>query len=224
MKSGYFCAAGISKSKAAHVRPVIRYANLSTALLACNGGPFDMASLVDLGMVHYFGKAPETEDHIFNPKYARVVKFMKPDEFWELISSYAKPTLADIFGPDLISHGQGCVVECGKGRCSLGCLSLSEKPRLFVNKHGKIRIAIDDGTAQAVLSVTDLRLYEKDDITPNKKLVYQVSRRVNGGVNVLLSVGLTRPWKKEGEPKEFHWLQVNNLHLEDDPTWRYKVG
>ena len=221
MKSGYFCAAGINKSKNTHIRPVILYANLSTKLLTCNGGPFDMAALVDLGMVHYHGAAPETEDHIFNPKYTRLVKYLKPDEFWELINAHSCPSLREIFGPDLTQHGQGYVVDCGKGICSLGCLLPSDRPRLYINNYGKIRISLVEGEFQAGLSVTDLRLYEADNETPKKKLVYHVSQRIRDGVKVVLGVGLTRPWKKEGEDKALHWLQVNNIHLEDNPTWGF---
>jgi acyl CoA:acetate/3-ketoacid CoA transferase beta subunit len=66
-----------------------------------------------------------------------------------------------------------------------------------------------------------LRLYEADNETPKKKLVYHVSQRIRDGVKVVLGVGLTRPWKKEGEDKALHWLQVNNIHLEDNPTWGF---
>jgi len=33
-------------------------------------------------------------------------------------------------------------------------------------------------------------------------------------------LGLTRPWRKRGDTAERHWLQVNNIHLRDDPLWR----
>jgi len=39
------------------------------------------------------------------------------------------------------------------------------------------------------------------------------------GVPVIVSVGVTRAFAvHEGEPA-LHWLQINNLHLEDDPAW-----
>jgi hypothetical protein len=37
---------------------------------------------------------------------------------------------------------------------------------------------------------------------------------------VILSVGLTRPWRKQEDTAERHWLQVNNVHLQDNPLWR----
>jgi hypothetical protein len=37
------------------------------------------------------------------------------------------------------------------------------------------------------------------------------------GVPVILSVGLTRPFRRDGNDSARHWLQVNNIHLGDDP-------
>ena len=36
----------------------------------------------------------------------------------------------------------------------------------------------------------------------------------------MLGVGLTRPFAPTAGEPPLHWLQVNNLHLEDDPAWR----
>jgi hypothetical protein len=75
-------------------------------------------------------------------------------------------------------------------------------------------------TPSVDLSVTDLRLYEKDHKTPRRKLVADVQERIEAGVESILSLGLTRPWRKQGDTTERHWLQVNNIHLKDDPLWR----
>jgi hypothetical protein len=47
-----------------------------------------------------------------------------------------------------------------------------------------------------------------------------VQGRIEAGVEVILSVGLTRAWRKQNDTAERHWLQVNNIHLKDDPLWR----
>jgi hypothetical protein len=47
-----------------------------------------------------------------------------------------------------------------------------------------------------------------------------VRRRIQAGVEVILSVGLTRLWRKQEDAAERHWLQVNNVHLQDDPLWK----
>jgi hypothetical protein len=48
----------------------------------------------------------------------------------------------------------------------------------------------------------------------------RVAERIVGGTGLLLSVGLTRPFSNSPSSPPVHWLQVNNIHLEDDPTWR----
>jgi hypothetical protein len=49
-----------------------------------------------------------------------------------------------------------------------------------------------------------------------------VEKRLKSGVEAILSVGLTRPWQKWGDTAERHWLQVNNIHLKDDPLWQLR--
>ena len=51
-------------------------------------------------------------------------------------------------------------------------------------------------------------------------VVADLNRRLAGGVPVILSVGLSRPYAKPGDPDERHWLQVNGIHLEDNPVWQ----
>jgi hypothetical protein len=41
-------------------------------------------------------------------------------------------------------------------------------------------------------------------------------------METILSVGLTRPWQKRGDDAERHWLQLNNIHLRDDPLWQLR--
>jgi hypothetical protein len=50
-----------------------------------------------------------------------------------------------------------------------------------------------------------------------------VEERLKSGVEAILSVGLTRPWQKRGDTAERHWLQVNNIHLKDDPLWQLRA-
>jgi hypothetical protein len=73
------------------------------------------------------------------------------------------------------------------------------------------------------LSVNDLRLYERDGRTPRRELVASVEERLKSGVEAILSVGLTRPWQKRSDTAERHWLQVNNIHLKDDPLWQLRA-
>ena len=52
MQPGYICVAGVEITRGKRVRPVT-YGRLPTSLLAREGGPFDMAALVELGPVSH---------------------------------------------------------------------------------------------------------------------------------------------------------------------------
>jgi hypothetical protein len=71
-----------------------------------------------------------------------------------------------------------------------------------------------DGLFNLSVSVTDIRLYRDDHLTPAGNIVSQVVGRIESGEEVILSVGLTRAFAGS------HWLQVNNIHLESCPTWQ----
>jgi len=218
MRPGHICVAGVDVSSGQHIRPVLR-GGLTIDLLARNGGPFDLADLVDLGMVEYCGQAPETEDFSFDQRAARCVRHIPPAHFWGLLQRVARTSLAQIFGPALRPFRRGCVVDLNAGEASLGCLIPADPPRLYVNDYGKIRAIITDGTFTADLSVTDLRLCDTNHRTPKFALVERVGSEMRGGGSVVLSVGLARPWRHPGDTVERHWLQVNNIHLEDEAVW-----
>jgi hypothetical protein len=55
---------------------------------------------------------------------------------------------------------------------------------------------------------------------PRRDLVGQIAARIAKGAGVIVAVGLSRPWQKLDDTVERHWLQVNNIHLEDDPAWQ----
>jgi hypothetical protein len=83
MQPGYICVAGVDVSNGQHIRPVLR-GRLTVDLLACNGGPFNLANLVDLGKVEYCGQAPETEDYSFDQRNARCIRRIPHTHFWEM--------------------------------------------------------------------------------------------------------------------------------------------
>jgi hypothetical protein len=219
MQPGYVCVAGINLASGRHVRPVLRYEQLTRDLLALNGGPFNMAALVDLGPVKYCGQAPELEDHSFHFLNARCTGIVSPERFWRLLQAAAHTSIAEIFGPAVQSFRRGCVVDVGAGKASLGCLIPAIPPTLTVTSQGQIRADITDGTFTTNVSVTDLRLCEADHKTPKEKLIREINTRIQDGTPVILSVGLTRPWKHPDDSIERHWLQVNNVHLEDCVVW-----
>lgn len=219
MQPGFICVAGLDLQTGRHIRPVL-FGRLMISLLERYGGPFDIGRVVDLGTPHYEGRPPEVEDYRFEPGRIQAVRDASPKEFWSLLVRAAQPKLQEIFGADLRPHGRTCVVDVGQGQASLGCLRLTRRPRLWVNQNERIRAVLDDGELEATVGVTDLRLYEQDGQTPRQAIVEAVAARIADGVGVFVSAGLTRPWMKPGESVARHWLQVNNLHLEDTPVWK----
>ena len=222
MQPGYICVAGVDVNTLNHVRPVLRYGRLTTGLLGPNGGPLDIGSVVDLGPTTYAGHAPELEDHRFDPARATRLFDDDPDDYWELLTQVARGSLAEIFGTALELWDESGTVEVGEGQASLGCLKPEKQPWLYVDHRGTVRMVLDYLMPSVNLAVNDLRLYERDHRTPRRDLVAAMQSRLEAGVEAILSVGLTRPWRKRGDTAERHWLQVNNIHLRDDPLWRPK--
>jgi hypothetical protein len=225
MQYGYVCVAGVDVETGRRVRPVLRKARLPSAVLARYGGPFDMATVVELGVTEPMPTKPEVEDHAFTHWRARRVDQIDPTLFWEMLRFLAKPSLGELFGPDLRRYGsRGAAVEVERGQASLGCLVPSRPPRLYCrsrdNRASQVRLEVTDGQLDLDLGVADIRLYAEDHLTPHPDLVQRVSRSIAGGAGVVLSVGLTRPFSPTPDQPAVHWLQANNLHLEDDPAWR----
>ena len=181
---------------------------------------FDIAAIVDFGATQPHRHPPETEDHLFTPATASVVDEMTPTRFWKMLKDSSAPDLRSIFGSDLRSYGTSAVVDVNAGETSLGCLRLETPPSIEINSWDKIRAHVTDGEFDLDLSVTDLRLYREDHQTPRRKLVGEIEKRIGAGVPVILAVGLTRAFRKRGDVTSYHWLQVNNIHLEDAPIWK----
>ena len=220
MQPGYFCVAGVELDTPRHVRPVLRRGRLTTDLLRANGGPFDLGSFVDLGLTTSAGHAPELEDHRFDPTTARWLSDDEPDDFWGVIELMAQESLTDIFGTELELWDESGTVDVGEGQASLGCLKPEEQPWLYVDHRGTVRLVLDYLMPSVDMAVNDLRLYDRDQRTPRRNLVSGLQKRLESGVETILSVGLTRPWQKRGDDAERHWLQVNNIHPEDAPLWQ----
>jgi hypothetical protein len=120
------------------------------------------------------------------------------------------------------------VTDLGTGTASLGVLVPLGRPRLSLDTKpdGRevVRLQVWDGELRLDLSVTDLRLYSDDGATPDAVKVREVAQRLDRGVPALLCVGLTRPFASRPNDAPVHWLQVNNIHLADDPCWRLVPG
>jgi Dual OB-containing domain len=222
MQPGYFCVAGLEANTPRHIRPVLRHGRLTIDLLSTGGGPFDIGAMVDLGPTTHAPHAPELEDHRFDPSSTHRLSDDDPDAYWSTLDGVAQESLEEIFGSALELWDESGTVDVGEGQASLGCLRPEKQPWLYVDHRGTVRMVLDYLIPSVDLSVNDLRLYERDGRTPRRNLVDSVQRRLKAGVEIILSVGLTRPWQKWGDTEERHWLQVNNIHLEDNPLWQLK--
>jgi hypothetical protein len=223
MKAPNICIAGIEPGTGYQIRPVIRQGQLNTALLDCMGGCINMAKVLETGPVKDVGQKPEVEDRLFNPSRLAEVKRLKPHEFWGLMLTYSKDSLREIFGDDLEARKFSCVVKKGAGIASLGLLLPQKTPAIELNEFEgkkKIRVKLIEKDQTFYLSLTDLRFYGKDLETPNEESVKNISRRLKSGARAILSVGLTRPFSPRPNEAACHWLQVNNIHMLDDPTWQ----
>ncbi|MDQ3864344.1 MAG: hypothetical protein M3317_12780 [Actinomycetota bacterium] len=222
MQPGYFCVAGVDVNTSRHIRPVLHSGRLTVDLLSTGGGPFDIGSVVELGPTTYTGSAPELEDYRFDPSSTRRLFDEEPGDYWDALEKAAHESLEEIFGPALELWDESGTVDVGEGRASLGCLKPERQPWLYVDHRGTVRMVLDYLIPSVDLSVNDLRLYERDGRTPRRDLVASVEQRLKAGVETILSVGLTRPWQKRSDTAERHWLQVNNIHLKDDPLWQLR--
>jgi hypothetical protein len=222
MQHGYICVAGVDVDTNRHVRPEA-YGRLSLRLLARHGGPFAIGHVVDLGATTPTGRPPEVEDHRFEPRRATRRRVVPPSEFWTCLMQVAKPRLADIFGPQLAPRGRRtCGVDAGQGEASLGCLLATGTLDLYLrprpDKPAQVRMHLSDGDFDVDISVTDMRLYD-DDMSPATDAVRHLAEQLKIGTRTILSVGLTRAFAPDPALPAVHWLQVNNIHPEDNPIW-----
>jgi hypothetical protein len=216
MKPGYICVAGIEPDTEKHIRPVLDRRRLSRTLLRKDGGVFEIGALVDLGPVRRVGHPPETEDYEFSAENLTYQRRLKPDAFWKCLVQTSHSSLRRIFGKELEQRESSCTVNINSGIASLGHFRPKQISYFGVNPWGKIRIHISDGEFNPDLSVTDIRLYKTDQQTVRSRILKSLADRLPK-TSVILAVGLTRPWRKGNDNTERHWLQVNNIHLEEDP-------
>ena len=79
---------------------------------------------------------------------------------------------------------------------------------------------LTSGQRQFEVSAKDIRLYQSDHVTPCAATVARVNERLErGNAEVILTVGLSRRFKKTVKDPPFYFLQVNNIHFEGDSVW-----
>jgi hypothetical protein len=225
MHGGHICVAGLDLETHQQIRPVLGDQHLPFYFLARYGGPFDMARIVELGAARPTPDPPHVEDHVFVASRAKVYRRAFSHEFWGLLESQARSRLREIFGDALRPVGRSRYgTDVGRGQASLGFLRVARPPELYlaVNRDGKpqIRMNLSDGEIEADVGVTDLRLCGPNHTTPDRDQVQAVARRICGSDQVILSLGLTRKFRPSQQAEYAHYLQVNNIHLKEEPTWQ----
>lgn len=218
MKSPYICVAGVNLADGSHVRPVLDKQSRHGKQIhrdTLTDGLFGLGKVVDLGPVTHRPENPQREDHLFALERIQVVSQCDPLGFSQLMESIAKKSLALIFGTSLQKTSSRKIgILGGLGECSLGVYKPKEaKITQEFNQYGKheVRLEFEDPDLGDISSpITDIRLWEDDQITPNKQWVEYARGRLSGCV---LAMGLGREYRGK------NWLQVNNIFLADDPFW-----
>jgi len=224
MLEGRICVAGIDMETRQHVRPVFQRERMDAFMLARNGGPFEMASIVRLPDARPVGRPPEVEDHAFDWMRASLEQPVEGGRFWRMLERVAGGSVEGLFGPTLTREPSGsCWAPEGVGRASLGVLLPPARPQLQLEEirgRQRVRLSLREGGHSLRLSVTDIRFFEADLATPSRAAVESVAARLCAGVEVILGLGLTRPYARSDQEAPRHWLQVTAIHLRDDPAWR----
>jgi hypothetical protein len=215
MQKGFMCVAGIDLESGRSIRPVLDR-QMRIDMLACHGGPFELGRIVDLGETRFVGRVPEIEDRQFDASQARVDEVLAPDHFRQLLESVALERLEAIFGRELQNVGTTCAVDEQRGLRSLGCVWATKcelRAETALSGTRRIRLAIVSDRGLLQLPVTDIRLYGEDHVMVDERKVASVAEPLRHTERVLLSVGLSRPYRRAADQPARHWLQVNNLHF-----------
>lgn len=220
MRYPYVCVAG-NRTDRTHIRPVLFGAQLRRALLRSEGGPFSLGTVVNLGPTQPCPDVPEVEDVTFSPEKVQDEKRLESTSFGKFMKQVAESSLQDIFGNDLVRlSGTSAAVAKGVGKASLGVLQADGDVDLQSGKpdgEHEIRCTfVDKALGELSLKVTDLRLWEKDHVTPAFSKIEAIRSRLR---DCQLAVGLTRFYEIQRYPGFGHWLQVNNVFPIDDPLW-----
>jgi hypothetical protein len=214
MNPGHVCAAGFDPATLRPIRPVLERPQLLPVRL-CQGRPprLRVRSVLDLHSARPCGEKPEVEDHECLLGHLVEKKQLLHSELWPMLTKMVKPGLQAIFGKELQPTGKTFSTPAHEGAGSLGYVHPVYRFRLhlemdrFENEERlKLQYVVHDRTFH--LPVTDLRFYTLPDFRIDQKAVNAVNGLFEGSEDVILAVGLTRPFMEK------HWLQVNSIYFE----------
>jgi hypothetical protein len=224
MERGYICVAGINLATLQHLRLVLRRERLKTRFLARYGGPFDIGRILAFRHGRPRPKPPHVEDYVISISQLIFKAVAESEQYWEMLKDISKTGLKDIFGSSLRQFGtSSCGTAPGQGEASLGCLRLKKRPEIYFGGRpgrSQVRMRLTDGELDVDAPVTDLRLYAEDHYSPQISLVEEVQQKIRTSQGLILSVGLTRAFAAAPDQPPVHWLQINNLHFQEQPVWQ----
>ena len=229
MAPGFVCVAGIEQGTMRHVRPKTNR-QLRLEHVVSHGGVFGLGAIVDLGRVRSSATPPEVEDRNFLEHRLSHAGTIGATAFQSLLQTVSQTRLQRIFGRDLTRVGSSCAMPKATGDASLGVLKLSSVDDLFVEQrqsargaYETLRIALTVGQYSFRFPVTDLRFARMSSCglswEIDRDVVDAFRDRLARQSEVLMSVGLSRPFQRSQSDVPRHWVQVNNIHLADDPLW-----
>jgi hypothetical protein len=210
--------AGIDPETERHVRPVATaHEPVTRALLAENGGPFEIGAVIDLGDAAPWPAPPETERHLFSPAATTRAGRLDADDYLALLDRVSSPDLESIFGPDLVRLTRGYALEPGRGSASLGVLRVEAAPRLEIeHRWARLRIVVQI-PERVAFQVVDVRFLAENHQRLEGDLIDDVNRRMASGVGVFLTVGLGPPVQVLDDDRERRWVNVTGICLADQP-------
>ncbi len=198
-----------------HVRPML---NDFDALLESktNGSSvFSLGAIVNLTGTSASKASHHGDEHVITYVRAKKVAQLHPIEVWRTLGDIARPTLRSIFGDDvqLLSHRY--VIERFRARSGFGCLRIMHTATLYKGyRYARLRWLSDGRIVDC--PVTDARLYDRSGAVRDH-LIAHLNERIKHGEALIVTVGLSRGFRRPGGRRELHWIQINNLYLETDP-------
>jgi len=204
------CVAGLSDLDG-WVRPVVTRGELTSDQLATRGRHLRPGDVISVPILPKQKLAPpHVEDRLCHLPQHRVERTLELAEFGELLRRYVAPSVAAAFNGQL----EGRAVMPGSPCGSLVAVKATRAELYTDERSGKFRLRFEDGERQYTeIPVRDLRLmrYLQQRIDrraqPDTQLL---NRRICEAGEILLCLGLARPWAKEHDVERC-WLQVNGL-------------
>ncbi len=222
MHEGRICVAGINPVSRRHVRPVPEFGEtFERGLLAANGQQLRVGALVDLGDVSPRPDLPHSEDQVTSLSELRLVRYLDRAEYLRALESVRVYSLTDAFGTELDHSGRSFTLKEGTGKRSLAVLRKNTREiKVEIKKNRKtgketVRLACRLAGKRVNLSLTDLRLYKREDETTlDREMIGKLQDQLAQANSCYLMLGLGRAWSPD-QSEPVHWLQANGIAVAD---------